>query len=109
MARFQVVIEQGKVPAGSAPSVAVRLPGTTVNVPGTIFAHPISGATLANPFTAAAGSIDFYLQAPQVVDLQVTPPGQPAQTVAQVPVSHLRHNYTPLTAFGGKVMNWMTS
>jgi hypothetical protein len=106
--RFEVSVDisitQGKgVLAGA--SVAVLIPGTSVPIPQVLYGDRQSPNTLSNPFTTAPGNIDFFLAAPRLVDIKITPTGQPAQTLASVPVT----NPTPVAQpikMGSSVMNW---
>jgi hypothetical protein len=111
VSRYGVVLDIAKTTGKIASaSVAVRVPGTSAPIPGTLFASSTGAASLANPFTAAAGSpIEFWLSAAQLVDVQVTPSGQPAQTLPSVPVSQVVPTHSTMTAFNGKVVNWFLS
>lgn len=101
---FDIAKTYGKTVIAGA-TVTVRIPGTTVPIPGPLFADRQGGTTLANPFTTAPGNIDFYLNYPQPVDILVTPTGQPPQTHAAVQVS----NPTPVhqaIKSGTLVLGW---
>ena len=104
---FDIAKTYGKTVIAGA-TVAVRIRGTTVNIPGPIFADRQGGTTLSNPFTTAPGNIDFYLTAPQVVDILVTPTGQPPQTHMAVQVSTPTPTHQPLRSAGGLVLGWFS-
>jgi hypothetical protein len=66
--------------------VAVCYAGTTTPISATIWADDSSATVLGNPFTAVTGAIEFYLDEPQRVCLQVTPQSSSPQTFDNVDV-----------------------
>jgi hypothetical protein len=111
VARYEVVFDVAKAAspksALNGATVSVRIPGTTVNIPDTIFADRNSSATLANPFTCPSnGAINFYLAAPRLVDLVITPAGQPAQTQPAVQVNKVAIT-SQVLARNGVTVNWV--
>jgi len=54
--------------------VLVNETDTLVGVP--VYSDGTSSNLLSNPWVSSDGTIDFYLDSPQRVDLQITPPGQ---------------------------------
>jgi hypothetical protein len=106
--RVQVVLDARKIPAKTAlasASVAVNVPGKSAAVPGPLYQGPTGPTTLSNPFTTASGAVNFYMGAPQTVDLTVTPSGQPAIAVPSVPVTAAVPTHNTLSS-GGRVVNW---
>jgi hypothetical protein len=57
--------------------VTIYVNGTMTPFGSPIYADGISGTTLSNPFISTDGTIDFYLDTPQRVDLGVQPPALP--------------------------------
>jgi len=96
------------VAAQAGASVAVRVPGTTVALPVTLYAGPSGPATLSNPFTTATGMINFHLGARQQVNVQITLAGGAAQTFSNVRVDASQPMPSPLSA-NGQVANWFVS
>ena len=60
----------GNVRSGA--SVRVLQPGTTTPLTGPLFAADMGSSTVTNPFIAANGVVDFYLDTPQRVRIGVT-------------------------------------
>jgi hypothetical protein len=106
MPRYAAVIDIAKT-AGVAKlgggTVQVNIPNTSVPIPATLYAGP---ATLSNPFTTSTGAVEFWLAAPEQVDVAITPMGQPAQTVSGIKCATTTPVANPITAFGGRVTNW---
>jgi hypothetical protein len=105
MPRYAAVIDPARTQDAAklaGASVALYLPNTTVPIPG-----PIGPATLSNPFTTSTGAIEFWLAAPQQVDVQVTPFGwTAAETISGVRCAATTPVPSTLTAFGGQVTIW---
>lgn len=56
--------------------VTIYLNGTVTPFTSAVYADATSNSVLGNPFVTADGDINFYLDAPQRVDLGIQPPGQ---------------------------------
>lgn len=78
----------GNLLAGSVVAVYQNGTGNTTQV---LISNPIypaqtGSATLSNPYTTPDGNINFYLDAPQRVDLGITPPGASPYVLSDVDV-----------------------
>src|ERR1700683_4721192 len=111
MPRYAAVLDIAKT-AGTAAlvgaSVAARIPGTTGPTPQPLYSGPTGTATLTNPFTTTSGAVEFYLAAPQAVDVQITPAGAPRTTISSVKCATTTPIASAMTA-NGKVVNWFLS
>jgi len=106
--RVRVVLDAAKMPGKTtlaSASVTVNVPGRAAAVPGALYQGPTGSATLSNPFTTPNGAVNFYMGTPQVVDITVTPSGQPAIPLPNVPVTAAVPTHSTLSS-GGRVVNW---
>lgn len=82
--RAPVQDDQGNLLPGSVITILVN--GTTSPLGLPIYSDDSTTNLLSNPWTSPDGNIDFYLDAPQRVDLQVAPPGQSAAIFPDIDV-----------------------
>lgn len=74
----------GNIQPGSV--VGLYQPGTPTLLGVPVWADGASATQLPNPFTSPDGTINFYLDAPQRIDLWVTAPGQSQVIFADIDV-----------------------
>src|SRR5690348_12762865 len=82
--RGVVTDSAGDLLAGTVITVLVN--GTSNPVTLNIYADGTSGTLLPNPFTSPDGNINFYMDSPQRVDLQLAPPGQSPVTIPDIDI-----------------------
>jgi trimeric autotransporter adhesin len=82
--RAPVQDDGGNLLPGSVITVFVN--GTTSPLGLPVYSDDSTTSLLANPWTSPDGNIDFYLDAPQRVDLQVAPPGEAAVVFPDIDV-----------------------
>jgi hypothetical protein len=79
----------GNLLAGSIVAVYVNGTGNTgspVLISAPLYSSQSGSTLLGNPFTSSDGNLSFYLDAPQRVDLGVTPPGAAPYVIMDVDV-----------------------
>lgn len=82
-ASYRDVVRDGFGNALAGAQVELRVAGTATKIGGPIYADGSSATQLPNPLSAdSRGYFEFYLAAPQTLDLYVTAPGYVATTVA---------------------------
>lgn len=74
----------GNYLAGTAVTVLVSRTSTPVGLP--LYVDGVTTNLLPNPFITQDGTISFYMDAPQRVDIQIAPPGQTSVTIADIDV-----------------------
>jgi hypothetical protein len=70
--------------AGTAVTILVNGTSTPVGLP--LYVDGTSSDLLANPFITQDGTIDFYMDAPQRVDIQIAPPGETSVIIPDIDV-----------------------
>src|SRR5579859_6746983 len=82
--RAPVQDDQGNLLPGSVVTVLVNDTTSPLGLP--IYSDDSTPALLSNPWTTPDGNIDFYLDAPQRVDISVAPPGESAVIFSDIDV-----------------------
>ena len=77
--------------------VSIYLSGTTTLDTEPVYADGSSGTLLGNPFATSTGIIDFYLAAPERVDLGIQPPGLPQVIMPDIDVNEAEASSITLT------------
>jgi trimeric autotransporter adhesin len=82
--RAPVTDTMGDYLAGTAVTILVNGTSTPVGLP--LYVDGTSTDLLANPFITQDGTIDFYMDAPQRVDIQIAPPGETSVIIPDIDV-----------------------
>lgn len=80
--------------------IAVNQNGIPALLTAPIYADGTSATVMSNPFVSSDGYVDFYLDAPQRVDLQITAPGQTPGTFPDIDVNEAASSSVILTFAG---------